>query len=778
MTRHVRRAAFTVALILALGLGRAKAQDDDEFSNVRYGAPVVLADIEAFVRMNGLSAEQRSAALSLLEDYDRAYLGAGNKRSRYEEFISGGDIQSLWTNPELQAKVKSTTEAWQKHVDQLKERLYDDLVALAPDEAGTHMEWLRRRERCRRAAGGMGWTGGHLADLVHAADLAAGDGPLPIGVAEVLEKFEREAALLGDEYNREWEENAAEWKRLNADPAAPEGSRRDLEVKANTAYISRIQRSLRLSWEYRCRLRPLYAPEVWFRIDDAFVEALLRDSVADSLLTHIESKGGLTKEQTAAIEQIRGRRAAERRTLVVQTVESYIQTPLEEIAKKNASSIDWPLDELLQRQQGQLPSLLCPVLTEAQRELLEGHCDRSIERPVPPDFEAPPVEGESVIKRDRHDSVVQPDVREADMRDLAAAAKLTNEEKGSLNDLYKGYCEQFMVAANRDRQFRTAVSAWRDSGHEEDLEVRQMPLDAIGRYGKKRSALRAELRESVAHLLGPERERVLVRLERRERRNMGMGVWGGPMVCGAIDLARLVDDVLGDEAKPEPLSVVLERYESELDPSTRAIVAWKERGDAMLTEWTAERQAREREAYRTAWRERYAELGPVAEQLGRVSRSFASQIAAALTEDQRDAFEQRYYFEGVPGLTEDSRLRTRDFTVPKPRGLREDVERIGVLTPVQRASLDAAVAKFLKEEIEWNKKILARMCEIEAEPNAQETLQREQWSGPLATLLSDRGAMGKVWVEKMMSVLTDEQVARLPAQHRRLRPVTPPVFEE
>lgn len=249
--------------------------------------------------------------------------------------------------------------------------------------------------------------------------------------------------------------------------------------------------------------------------------------------------------------------------------------------------------------------------------------------------------------------------------------------------------------------------------------------------------------------IGPEQEAAFVRVERARRREMAIATGQMSMVSGATldlhDVARSLD-VAGNPAVAEALLA----YEAEIDPINRQTIdrvmefsrnQLKQMQDGF--EWNEQTMTRMQESMKAM-----RELGTQGKS---INARYARQVMQLLEEDKQQKWDREVKQRTWP-------------TVYRPSKAERQIEaalKLDDLTDAQREGLSAVETSYRRESSPINERWAKTIDEQQAKDDQSWWGWGADTSGTDA-IAKEREALDDRFVERVRSMLTPEQVERLP----------------
>lgn len=783
---------LVTALLATAFAGRAALAQDEEAGDdpAEYGAPspersypiaIAKTDLTSFARWNGLSKEQRDAAMVLYTSYSERHAVAARKLWDYTEALSGGNRDLLWEDEALRARLNPVEIDYSRHLKKLKEEFLEGVRALLTPEQQSAREWLDQRMVYRENMQ-MLWAPGNLEiDLVLALEQVLPAEQTPDSARAVVSRHVARIASQIREALERMEVSRKQAEKLDELPAED----REAAMKNSTAWYEALLKDAHTeSVDSLERIRKLLPEDQSLRLESRLYVLMAGGgySIADRLIRRVERLATLNDEQRLQVAEVR---RAYMKALAVE---------LESLLKRIAAASDEQTSFCLRcriESQGSWPILVAEtekvvarmreVLTIEQREAMGPPVFSA--KLVIPDFdsldEAPTSKPIPAMERHARRVAMQtqgPEVTELVLRRFGRSAKFTTEQTEAVNDLYADYIARFRAAAKKYIEFKATSDLVNMAEGQPEREDRKREIEALLKYGSHKDKLRDELISDIEALLTEEQRSSLDLLRAASKRNRGCDGWLVMSYPGAgVDLPMLVRSALRGREPSDELAAALDRYERDMVPSCNEIL---DLSRAML-DMTLEALEGEPDSAAQAVRRSEAEKGfdkPL-EERREVSFKYFKQISPLMPEDAIDEFEESFYRAAGLGGFFELQLRGRS-AGRSVRGLADEIFRLPDLSSGQIAALNTAMREHALAMRSISRSIYEQMLTMMGEvtePNQRQFLYND---ARVIQQANDRHTADTKMLERLMGILTPEQQNQLPMPYRPLGEVPRPNFEE
>jgi Spy/CpxP family protein refolding chaperone len=326
------------------------------------------------------------------------------------------------------------------------------------------------------------------------------------------------------------------------------------------------------------------------------------------------------------------------------------------------------------------------------------------------------------------------------------ALGLTAEQKAAVDALFDGYAEQ---AREADEQMRAKMEAARNEFREtQDPAVWGKVGDSMAAFRETRKKLDQGFLQDFREVLTPDQAEKWPAVERTHRRDQTLR--RGFLSGERVDLVDLVNDSDLPEDVRAALGPVMQEYEADLDRELIRRNDAYEKGFEKLREL---REAGDMEGAQAVVEEG-REAGVRVRDL---NRRYARQIAAALPEDRRPAFEASFKQASFPDVY-------RPGVVGRSLGAAAGFED---LTAEQKDTITRLSDTYQRSAAALNDKIAAAIEEREQDFRVENMFSRGGANeGPGADLRRERRELDRSTLEALRKALTEEQAQKLPSGER------------
>lgn len=317
----------------------------------------------------------------------------------------------------------------------------------------------------------------------------------------------------------------------------------------------------------------------------------------------------------------------------------------------------------------------------------------------------------------------------------------------------EGLHQAYMVEYNEMREeFREVMDGAREEFREtRDRQVWRDLQEVAQVYGERREELDERFLDDFKLVLTPEQMAEWGRVERFRRRFYTLG--NGGLVSGeTVDLTRIVQDLTLTDEQRESLAPIVERYQETLD---RALI---ERNELYETGQRDAMELWQRGDFEEMER-RFDEARKAATRLRDVNQQFARQMESALGQDDGARFEREFLERSFPEIYRDTAgMRALDMAMVM-EDLSEDQAR-------QVADIQST---FMRRVEEANQRLRDLTEESEQNRSMRQMfgMGRDRGNDQLRNAREAREMIDRDVIDRLKTVLTEEQYSQLPGQERR-----------
>ena len=349
----------------------------------------------------------------------------------------------------------------------------------------------------------------------------------------------------------------------------------------------------------------------------------------------------------------------------------------------------------------------------------------------------------------RFDPLSEPQVTTEEIRSYERMLGLSGDQVMFAEVLLEAYMGGYQELRQEFRQIQQAArEEFRDTRDRQVWEDLQQVTQV---FAERREQLDNQFLNDFRLVLTPEQAQEWGRVERFRRRFYTLSQ-GGLISGETVDLTRIVSDLSLNDEQREEIAPILDRYEMALD---RALVARNEIYEQGMREgmrmWQ-NMQFAEMER-------RFTEAREAATRLRDVNRQFARQIESSLGQDMGRRFSREFQQRSFPDIYRDTvGMRALDQALTMDDLNDEQAERILQLQSGFMRQVDQANARLQEatEESEQNRSVRQMFG-----------MGRGGGDAPVREARQAREQLDQTVMDRLRSVLTEEQFARLPGQERR-----------
>lgn len=327
---------------------------------------------------------------------------------------------------------------------------------------------------------------------------------------------------------------------------------------------------------------------------------------------------------------------------------------------------------------------------------------------------------------------------------------LTPDQQAAVKQLYEGYAEEVRNASEKVRTKMDEVrSEFRDT---QDPSVFSKMEDSMKSYRDARKKMDEGFTSDVKALLTPKQLEVWPTVERDQRRESGLR--RGFISGERVDLVSLVDDLKPADTVKTALKPILEQYEQDLDRELVKRNQFQEKNMDKIGELMRNGDADAAQKLIQEGRESSIAVRDV-------NRSFAKQIAAALPDDQRAAFNDAFKKASFPDVYRQTQATS---SLKAASGLPD-------LTADQKDALAHLTDTYDKSLSTVNDKLASAQEDMEMKFNVADMRARFGRGGgggggtqdnPQRDLRREKSDLDRTTIDSLRKILTDDQQAKLP----------------
>jgi Spy/CpxP family protein refolding chaperone len=331
------------------------------------------------------------------------------------------------------------------------------------------------------------------------------------------------------------------------------------------------------------------------------------------------------------------------------------------------------------------------------------------------------------------------------MNKYADMLSLTAEQKSAVNQLLDGYTEETKAAAEK---MRTKMADMRSDMQDDPQAGWAKMQESMKTFRDSRKKLDDGFVSDVKAVLTPKQLEVWPSVERAQRRVLGARPTFGSVSGERVDLIALVDEVKPSDDAKTSLKAVLDQYEQNLDRELIKRNEFREKSMDKIGELM-------RSGDTDAAQKLIQEGRDAAVRVRDVNRNFAKQIASALPDDQKAAFNDAFKKASFPD-------------VYRPTQTTATLKAAAAFTDLTADQKDAV--KKLSDTYDHslstvNDKLAAAQEDAEMNFNIADMRNRGGGGGqdsPRQQLGREKRDLDRTTTDSLKKILTDDQAAKLP----------------
>ncbi|MBM4109211.1 MAG: hypothetical protein FJ255_10450 [Phycisphaerae bacterium] len=353
--------------------------------------------------------------------------------------------------------------------------------------------------------------------------------------------------------------------------------------------------------------------------------------------------------------------------------------------------------------------------------------------------------------------VLNPSVNSRDLDRYGDILGLSADQKGAVRELFGGYQDQFRAWAEKTRDEMAAIRGRMEAERGQRGEGRgageafNAIRESFTRLRGEREKMEQVFFEDVKTILTPEQEALWPKVERTRRRETTMA--RGFVAGENVDLFRVLERLNLPADLRATLTATLDQYEVDLD---RALVDRNKVQEEGISNFMGGRFGRPDEGFDMEKAQKaFQEARDVSIRLRDVNRRYARQLEAQLPEDRRAGFNKAFNEASFPEAYRESAI-VRNVTAAM--GFAD-------LTPDQRQRLTELRDQYTRESGPMAERLAKAIEEQQATMTIEQMMSRFRGgddASPVAQARQARREQERAYGDKVRSVLTPEQIERLP----------------